>query len=43
MMRFEKRRQRDDESIDRVLDNLESSRRISGPDESANRRKFSIA
>ena len=43
MMRFEKRRQRDDESIDRFLDILESSRRISGPDESANRRKFSIA
>ena len=31
MMRFEKRRQRDDESIDRFLDDLESLRRRSDP------------
>ena len=43
MMRFEKRRQRDDESIDRFLDNLESLRRRSDPEESTNRRNFSIA
>ena len=43
MIRFEKRRQRDDESIDRFLDDLESLRRRSGPEESTNRRNFSIA
>ena len=43
MMRFEKRRQRDDESIDRFLDDLESLRRRSDPEESTNRKKFSIA
>ena len=43
MMRYEKRRQRDDESIDRFLDDLESLRRRSDPEESANRRNFSIA
>ena len=43
MMRFEKRRQRDDESIDRFLDYLESWRRWSDPEESTNRRNFSIA
>ena len=43
MMRFEKRRQRDDESIDRFLDDLESLRRRSDPEESTNRRNFSIA
>ena len=43
MMRFEKRRQRDDESIDRFLDDLESLRRRSHPEESTNRRNFSIA
>ena len=43
MMRFEKRRQRDDESIDRFLDELESLRRRSDPEESTNRRNFSIA
>ena len=32
MMRFEKRRQRDDESIDRFLDDLESLRRRSDPE-----------
>ena len=43
MMRFEKRRQRDDESIDQFLDDLESLRRRSNPEESTNRRNFSIA
>ena len=43
MMRFEKRRQRDDESIDRFLDDLESLRRRIDPEESTNRRNFSIA
>ena len=43
MMRFEKRRQRDDESIDRFLDDLESLRRRSDPEESTNRSNFSIA
>ena len=43
MMRFEKRRQRDGESIDRFLDDLESLRRRSDPEESTNRRNFSIA
>ena len=43
MMRFEKRKQRDDESIDRFLDDLESLRRRSDPEESTNRRNFSIA
>ena len=43
IMRFEKRRQRDDESNDRFLDNLESLRRRSDPEESTNRRNFSIA
>ena len=43
MMRFEKRRQREDESIGRFLDDLESLRRRSDPEESANRRNFGIA
>ena len=43
MMRFEKRRKRDDESIDRFLDDLENLRRRSDPEESTNRRNFSIA
>ena len=43
MMRFEKRRQRQDESIDQFLDDLESLRRRSDPEESTNRRSFSIA
>ena len=43
MMGFEKRRQRDDESIDRFLDDLESLRRRSDPEESTNRKNFSIA
>ena len=40
LMRFEKRRKRENESIDRVLDDLESLRRKSDPEESTNRRKF---
>ena len=40
---FEKSRQRDDESIDRFLDDLESLRRRSDPEESTNTRNFSIA
>ena len=43
MMRFEKIRQRDDESIHRFLDDLDSLRRRSDPEESTNRRNFSIA
>ena len=43
MMRFEKRRQRDDESIDWFLDDLEGLRRRSDPEESTTRRNFSIA
>ena len=43
MMRFEKRRHRDEESIDRFLDDLESLRRRSDPEESTIRRNFSIA
>ena len=43
MMRFEKRRQRNNESIDRFLENVESLRRRSDPEESTNRRNFSIA
>ena len=43
MMRFEERRQRDDESIDRFLDDLESLRRRSDLEESTNRRNFSVA
>ena len=42
MMQFEKRRQREDESIDRFLDDLESLRRRSDPEESTNRRNFSF-
>ena len=43
MMKFEKKRLRDDDSIDRFQDDLESLRRRSDPDESTNRRNFSIA
>ena len=43
MMKLEKRSQRDDESIDRFLDDLESLRRRSDPEESTNRRNFIIA
>ena len=43
MMGFEKRRQSEDESIDQFLDDFESLRRRSDPEESTNRRNFSIA
>ena len=43
MMRFERRRQREDESIDRFLDDLESLRRRSDPEEATNRRNFNTA
>ena len=43
MMRFEERRQKDDESIDRFLADLESLRRRSDLEDSNNRRNFSIA
>ena len=43
LMRFEKRRQRDDESIDRFLDDLDRLRRRSDPEELTNERNFSIA
>ena len=43
MMRFEKRRQRDEESTDRFLGDLESLRRRSDLEESTNRKNFSIA
>ena len=42
MMRFQKRRQREDESIDRFLDDLESLRRRSHQEESTNTRNFGI-
>ena len=41
MMRFEKMRQREDESIDRFLDDLESLR--SDPEEYKNMRNFSFS
>ena len=43
LMRFENKRLRDDESTDRFLVDLESLRRRSDPEESTNRRSFSIA
>ena len=43
MMRFEKKSQRDNEPIDRFMDDLESLRRRSDPEESVNRINFSIA
>ena len=43
MIRLEKRRHSNDESIDRFLDDFESLRRRSDPEESTNRRNFSIA
>ena len=43
MMSFEKKKQRDDGSIDRFLDDLESLRRRSYPEESTKSRNFSIA
>ena len=43
MMRFEKRRQREDETIDNFLDNLEMLRRRSQPDESNRRMNLAVA
>ena len=43
MMRFEKRRQREDETIDKFLDDLEMLRRRSLPDESNRRMNLAVA
>ena len=43
MMRFEKRRQREDETIDKFLDDLEMLRRRSQPDESIRRMNLAVA
>ena len=43
MMRFKKRRQREDETIDKFLDNLEMLRRRSQPDESNRRMNLAVA
>ena len=43
MVKFEKRRQRDDESIDKFLDDLELLRRRSNPDERISERNLAIA
>ena len=43
MVEFEKRRQRDDESIDKFLDDLELLRRRSNPDERISERNLAIA
>ena len=43
MMRFEKRRLREDETIDKFLDDLEMLRRRSQPDESNRRMNFAVA
>ena len=43
MMRFEKRRQLEDEKIDKFLDELEILRRCSQPDESNSRMKLAVA
>ena len=43
MMRFEKRRQREDETIDKFLDDLEMLRRCSQPDESNRRMNLAVA
>ena len=42
-MRFEKRRQREDETIDKFLDDLEMLRRSSQPDESNRRMNLAVA
>ena len=42
MMRFQKRRQRKDEKIDKFLDDLEILRRRSQPDESNSRMKLAV-
>ena len=43
MMRFEKRRQREDETIDKFLDDLEMLGRLSQPDESNRRMNLAVA
>ena len=43
MMRFEKKRQREDETIDKFLDDLEMLRRRSQPDESNRRMNLAVA
>ena len=43
MMRFEKRRQREDETIDKFIDDLEMLRRRSQPDESNRRMNLAVA
>ena len=43
MMRFEKRRQREDETIDKFLDDLEMLRRRSQPNESKRRMNLAVA
>ena len=43
MMRFEKRRQREDETIDKFLDDLEMLRRRSQPDESNRRMNLAVS
>ena len=43
MMRFEKRRQREDKTVDKFLDNLEMLRRRSQPDESNRRMNLALA
>ena len=42
-VKLEKRRQRDDESIDKFLDDLKLLRRRSNPDERTSKRNFAIA
>ena len=42
-MRFEKRRQREDETIDKFLDYMEMLRRRSQPDESNRRMNLAVA
>ena len=43
MMRFKKQRQREDETIDKFLDDLEMLRRRSQPDESNRRMNLAVA
>ena len=43
MMRFEKQRKREDETIDRFLDDLEMPRRCSQPDESNSKMNLAVA
>ena len=43
MVKFKTRRQRDDESIDKILDDLELFRRRSNPDEKMSERNLAIA